>query len=45
MKQLTTFLFGVTTGMYIAQNYDAPVVTVKFNQLLDFVKKYEKRDN
>ena len=41
MKQLTTFIFGVTVGMYIAQNYDAPNVKDKYKQGLAQLKKYE----
>ena len=44
MKQLTTFLFGVTTGMYIAQNYDTPDVITEFNKLVTYLKKYEKNN-
>ena len=44
MKQLTTFLFGVTVGMYIAQNYNVPDVKEKYKQCVVTLKKYETKN-
>lgn len=43
MKHLTTFIFGVTVGMYLAQNYDAPNVKNAYKQGISTLKKYETK--
>lgn len=43
MKQLSTFLFGVTVGMFMAQNYDMPDVKEAYYSGLETIKKYEQK--
>ena len=43
MKHLTSFLVGVTVGLYIAQNYDTPNVKQVYKQGITTLKKYETK--
>lgn len=44
MKQLTTFIFGVTVGMFMAQNYNMPDVKEHYYYGLETIKKYEEKN-
>ena len=43
MGHLTSFLFGVTIGVYLAQNYDVPNVKNNYNYAMHTLKKYETK--
>jgi hypothetical protein len=42
MKQFSIFVFGVTLGMYVAQNYNAPNVKDNYILMVKTIKNYEK---
>ena len=44
MIKIYSFIFGIVSGVYIAQTYDIPDIKIIGTKALDYIKTLEKND-
>ena len=44
MMKIYSFIFGIVSGVYIAQTYDIPDIKIIGDKALDYIKTLEKND-
>ena len=44
MIKIYSFIFGIVSGVYMAQNYDIPDIKIIGDKALNYIKTLEKND-